>query len=71
MCFSNIETGKMAKITEKERVKGGVVVRNAKTGQFISVSTGKSVSVRSPKTGEVVQEASSKRSGALKRLANR
>jgi hypothetical protein len=61
----------MANATVKERVKGGLIVRDSTSGRFVSVSTSKSTSLRNAKTGEVVREASNRRSGAMKRLVNR
>jgi hypothetical protein len=57
--------------TETKPVKGGWVKRDAASGRFIEVVTPKGVSKSSRKTGAAVKQASSKRSAALKRLANR
>ncbi len=52
-------------------IKGGTVTRNAKTGRVVEVTTRKGVSKASPKSRETAKTASSKRSSALTRLANR
>jgi len=61
----------MASSLEKVRVKGGVVTRSAKTGRFVSVTTSKSTSYGTAKSGKLIGEASTKRSSAMKRLVNR
>lgn len=61
----------MDKRTQTTPVKGGWVKREAATGHFIEVRSGSGVSKATPKTGATVQEASSRRSAALKRLADR
>jgi hypothetical protein len=63
--------GSMKKRSEKTPVKGGWVKREVATGRFIEVATHKGVAKVSSKTLTTVREASSKRSSALKRLANR
>ena len=61
----------MSTAVKTTTVKGGKVKRDAKTGRFLEVQTlsGKQVSRRISET--TVKEASSKRTAALKRLANR
>ena len=61
----------MATATKKERVKGGVLVRDQKTGTLLSVSTEKSTSTRNGKTVEVILGASKKRGSAMMRLVTR
>lgn len=61
----------MAKTSEKTRIKGGYVARNAKTGRFLSVETASGKSKASARSRTIVEEASSKREDALKRLADR
>jgi len=62
---------KMTTATQKERVKGGVLVRDQKTGTLISVSTEKSTSMRNAKTVEVILGTSKKRGSAMMRLVTR
>ncbi len=61
----------MPKNSNTTPVKGGWIKRDASTGRFVEVQTSKGVAKASPKSVLVVKGASSKRSGALKRLANR
>ena len=61
----------MTKNTATTTVKDGWVKREAVSGRFLSVGTGKTVANASPKSETAVREASSKRSAALKRLADR
>jgi len=57
--------------TKTTPVKGGSVTRDSASGRLIEVRSTDGVSKASPKTRSAVQEASSKRSAALKRLADR
>lgn len=57
--------------TETKPVKGGWVTRDAASGRFMEVRTTEGVSKAGVKTRSSVREASSKRSAALKRLADR
>ena len=52
-------------------VTGGLVSRDSKTGRFLEVKTGNSVSKASSKSFTSVKSASTKRAAALRRLANR
>jgi len=52
-------------------VKGGWVKRDAETGRFVSVQGSKGVAKESLKSLAAAKLTSSKRSAALKRLANR
>ena len=52
-------------------VKGGWVKRDSTSGRFIEVGTKNGVAKSNSKTEVAVQAASSKRSSALKRLADR
>lgn len=61
----------MTKKASKTTLKDGWVKREAVTGRFMSVGTGKGVTNASPKSEAAVKEASSKRGEALKRLADR
>lgn len=61
----------MAKGSDTKPVKGGWVTRDASTGRFIEVRTEKGVSKVSSESQTSVKEASSRRSAALKRLADR
>lgn len=61
----------MKKRYETTPVKGGWVKREARSGDLVAVSTGKGVSRVSAATQAAVREASSRRSSALKRLADR
>ncbi|AZV76667.1 hypothetical protein EBB79_01315 [Parasedimentitalea marina] len=54
-----------------ETVKGGKIGRDANTGRFLDVQTAKGSSKVTVRTGKVLEEASSKRKDALKRLVNR
>lgn len=59
------------KRSETTPVDGGWVKREAATGRFMEVVTKKGVKKASSKTEAATREASSKRSSALKRLADR
>lgn len=65
------EDAPVAKGYDTKPVKGGWVTRDASTGRFIEVRTEKGVSRSSSETRTTVKEASSRRSAALKRLADR
>ena len=52
-------------------VDGGWVKRDERTGRFIEVHTSNGTRKATAKTETTVKEASSKRSAALKRLADR
>lgn len=62
---------RMGQALNKTSVKGGWIGRNAKSGTFVVVGTEEGVVKASPKSQSAVKEASSKRSDALKRLADR
>jgi hypothetical protein len=62
---------RMGQALKKTPVKGGSIGRSAKTGRFVQVVTKQGVSKANPKSEAAVKEASSKRSDALKRLADR
>lgn len=57
--------------TTRTPVKGGIVVRHAKNGQFVSVDSANGVSKSSPKSVAAAKEVSNRRRDALKRLADR
>lgn len=60
------------KRSKTTHVNGGMVKREAATGRFIEVVSYKGAAAKaSSKTLTTVREASSKRSSALKRLADR
>lgn len=59
------------KDAETTPVKGGWIKRDAVSGQFMEVHTNNGTAKASPKSESAVKEASSKRSSALKRLADR
>lgn len=61
----------MEETSKTTPVKDGWVKRDARTGRIVEVRTSKGVAKASSKTRVVVKGASSKRSAALKRLANR
>lgn len=61
----------MPKRSETIPLKDGWVKRDAASGRFIEVGTSKGVARASSKTEAAVRAASSKRSSALKRLADR
>lgn len=61
----------MAKRCVETPVKGGSVKREAATGRFVEVRSENGVSRSSPRSNDVVKEASTRRSAALKRLADR
>jgi len=61
----------MKKISKTTQVRDGWIKREASTGRLVEVGTSKGTTKPSPKTQAAVKEASSKRSAALKRLANR
>jgi hypothetical protein len=55
----------------KVPAKGGWVARSAVSGRFVEVCSERGVSKSSPKSEAAASKASSKRSAALKRLADR
>ncbi len=57
--------------TEKTKVEGGWVARDAKTGRFVMVKSGKTTAKASARTISQIKDVSQKRSAALKRLVNR
>jgi hypothetical protein len=61
----------MKRSTTTTPVKGGTVTRDSASGRFIEVRSTAGVSKANPKTRSAVEEASSKRGAALKRLADR
>jgi hypothetical protein len=61
----------MGKMSKKTQVKDGWIKREAVTGRFVEVGTSKGTAKASPKSHSAVKGASSKRSAALKRLADR
>lgn len=61
----------MTETTRKEIVKGGTITREADTGRMLSVQSRDKVQPRRPKTIEVIEKISTRRSAALERLANR
>jgi hypothetical protein len=61
----------MGKRFRTTTLKGGWVKRDASTGKFVEVGTKGGVAKASPTTETTVRDASSKRSSALKRLADR
>ncbi|MGH1444849.1 MAG: hypothetical protein ACRBBO_02265 [Cognatishimia sp.] len=60
----------MAEMT-KEKVKGGYVRRDAKTGRFMEVGSRSGIAKASSQTLKVVEGVSKRHSDALKRLADR
>jgi hypothetical protein len=56
---------------EKTTVKGGWLIRDAKTGVIRSVGSGDKVCKSSAASSSAVKEVSNRRSAALKRLADR
>jgi hypothetical protein len=63
--------GMMPEQTEKTSVQGGWIKRDAASGRFVEVGTGKRVFKGTPKSASAVANATEKRSEALKRLADR
>ncbi len=61
----------MSTAVKTTSVKGGQIKRDAKTGRFVEVHTSTGKHVARKTTVTTVKEASSKRSAALKRLADR
>lgn len=61
----------MAKRCVETPVKGGWVVREATTDRLVAVRTEKGVAKARASSELALQEASSRRSAALKRLADR
>ncbi|WP_299943234.1 hypothetical protein [uncultured Ruegeria sp.] len=61
----------MATAAKKTTVKGGYIVRDAKTGRFTEVKSSSGVKKPGFKSVSAVKEASKKRHSALKRLADR
>ncbi|WP_296430179.1 hypothetical protein [Roseovarius sp. BRH_c41] len=61
----------MATNVKKTAVKGGYIVRSAKTGCLVEVGTPAGAKKASVKTLSTVKSASEKRKAALKRLADR
>ena len=61
----------MTKTSTITPVKGGWVKREARTGRFVEVQTTKGASKATAKTRAVLKDISSKRTAALKRLADR
>jgi len=61
----------MKKMSKTTQVKDGWIKREASTGRIMNVGTSKGTSKASSKSISTVKKASSKRSAALKRLANR
>jgi hypothetical protein len=61
----------MKKPSKTTTVKGGWVKREAATGRLTEVGTATGVAKPSSKTEATVKEASSRRSSALRRLADR
>jgi len=61
----------MAQSSKSTEKKGPKIAREVTTGRFISVESSEGVQKRRPKTIATIKEASSLRSAALKRLANR
>jgi hypothetical protein len=66
-----LKSDKMKKPSERTAAKGGWVKSDSTSGRFVEVGTSKGVTKSSPKSESSVREASSKRSSALKRLADR
>lgn len=56
---------------ERETVKGGTLVRDARSGRLISVHTDRSDSYVDPETEHVVRRLSARHCDALKRLVDR
>ena len=56
---------------EKEAVKGGTLVRDAATGELLSVHTDKTDSYVDPKSREIGRAISERRKDAMERLLNR
>ena len=61
----------MATAAKKTTVKGGYIVRDAKTGRLPEVKSSSGVKKPGFKSVSAVKEASKKRHSALKRLADR
>ena len=61
----------MKKSTKTTPIKGGWVERDAKTGRFMEVRTSKGTEKASARSEAAVAKTSSKRSSALRRLADR
>lgn len=57
--------------TTKTPVEGGWIARDAKTGRFIEVHGSKGTAKAAAQSESATSMASSRRSSALKRLANR
>lgn len=56
---------------EREKVKGGWISRDARSGRLVSVLTDRSESYVTSETEDVVKRASMRHQAAMERLVNR
>lgn len=64
-------TSQPKKLTRMTAVPGGSILRDADSGRFVEVRTGKGAQRANAASELAVREASARRGAALKRLADR